>query len=235
MSKHNQYLKFEYNKNFDQVTVLTQADVDFIGDRLNNVTHLPNPLAFEPVDKIPSKKNTIIAVGRLDAGYCKGFDVLIRALGLCKKSDWKLQIIGSGSPSSTEKYKSLAKECGVIDQTEFLGFLDNPVQAYRDAAIFVLSSRYEGFGMVLIEAMSQGCACIACDYKGRQKEIINDDKYGLLCSPDDPEDLAKCINLMIEDEAYRKEVQENAPLRAKYYSLENIMNRWDDIFDKIGI
>ena len=58
------------------------------------------------------------------------------------------------------------------DSVEFLGFKKDVEKLYQDASIFVLSSRYEGFGLVLIEAMSQGCACIACDYKGRQREII---------------------------------------------------------------
>lgn len=232
MSKNGSFLKFEYSKRFEQVTVLTQADKIFIGDRLDNVDVLPNPLAFEPVQSVPKKKNTIIAVGRLDAGHYKGFDILIKAFGKSKHSGWILQIAGGGSRESFEKYKKLAEQCGVKNDVEFLGFVDDPLSLYRDSSIFVLSSRYEGFGMVLIEAMSQGCACIACDYKGRQKEIITNEKEGMLCPTDNVDALAECIERMILDTNYREMVQINAPKRAAFYSLDNIMERWCVIFKK---
>ena len=96
-----------------------------------------------------------------------------------------------------------------------------------------MSSRYEGFGLVLIEAMSQGCACIACDYKGRQCEIIQNDSQGLCCEPDDVDALAEAMRKMITDDEYRESIRNNAVERSKYYSLDNIMGKWEDLLSKV--
>ena len=114
----------------------------------------------------------------------------------------------------------------------------------------MLSSRYEGFGLVLIEAMSQGCACVACDYKGRQREILNPSsalpegegepnrkieitENGILCEPDDVEALASALKKMMKDENYQKQVQQNAVERSKFYDIEHTMNRWEEYLEKI--
>ena len=107
------------------------------------------------------------------------------------------------------------------------------LKLYQKASIFVLSSRYEGFGLVLIEAMSQGCACIACDYKGRQREIIQNDSQGLCCEPDDVDALAEAMRKMMTDDQYRESVRKNAVERSKYYSLENTIQRWEKLLDKV--
>lgn len=234
MTKKTKWLKFKFNKRFDAVTVLTQADKDVIGDRLSNVFVLPNPLAFKPVDDINEKKKIVLAMGRLDAGHYKGFDVLIKAFGMTS-NDWSLQIAGGGRPESLEKYQKLAKECGVEKQVNFLGFVSNPITLFQRASIFVLSSRYEGFGLVLIEAMSQGCACIACDYKGRQREIISSDEQGLICMPDDVEGLASCLEKVMNDDNYRLRIQKKGIERSKDYQLEHIMQRWEVVLQSIGM
>lgn len=238
MPAHTAKGKFETNRIFDHVTVLTQADMDVIGDRLSNVSVLPNPLTFTPVSKVPSKEKIILASGRLDAWEYKGFDILIKAfVPICKQNgDWKLQIAGTGKAESLNFLKNLAKTEGIPDaQIEFLGFCDNIQALYQRSSIFVLSSRYEGFGMVLIEAMSQGCACIACDYKGRQSEIVTDDSQGITCAVEDVGALAASMERMIEDDAYRMQCQRNAIERSKYYSLDNTMDRWEEIFKKMNL
>ena len=235
MPNKTHWLKFEFSKKFDHYTVLTEADKKVIGDKLNNVSVLPNPLAFTPVVDVPSKKRIVLAMGRLDAGHSKGFDILIKAFGMSNHSGWTLQIAGGGSKESLDIYTKLAEECGVRESVEFLGFLDNPIQAYRDAGIFCLSSRYEGFGLVVTEAMSQGCACVVCDYKGRQREIIRNESEGLICEPDNPQSLAVCLERMMQDDKYRKAVQHNSPMRAADYSIDKIMDKWDVIFKKLGL
>lgn len=230
--KYNKWKKICLNRTYNHVTVLTQADKDVIGDKLRHVTVMPNPLAFKPADEVPQKQNVILAVGRLDAGHYKGFDILIKAFGMVS-TDWSLQIAGSGTPASYEKYKKLAKECGVEKRVEFLGFVNNPISLYQKASIFVLSSRYEGFGLVLIEAMSQGCACVACDYKGRQKEIITSPKQGLICEVENVEALATALIKMIGDEEWRDTVRHYAIERSKDFTFDKIADRWENIFRNI--
>ena len=263
MSFWERFYKFRISKVFKRVTVLTEADKQVIGGRLKNVVVMPNPLAITPTETVPPKKNIILAAGRVDNWHVKGFDLLIRAWARVVtsstehqvskdsiSSQWRLQIAGVWRGPKTREYlDGIAKECGVLDQIEYLGFVDDMRSLYKDASIFVLSSRYEGFGLVLIEAMSQGCACVACDYKGRQREIIEElkdgrieelksgsyeeCKNGILCSPDDVEALADGIKRMMEDEEYRKDVQRNSVERSKAYSVDQVVQRWENLFDQI--
>jgi len=238
LTKKEEYLKFELNKKMDLVTVLTQADMDYIGNRLSNVYVLPNPLTLTPIKDISCKENIILAAGRLDDWHCKGFDLLIKAWGniASLNPDWKLLIAGAGRKSSLQKLRAMvAKENISETQIEFLGFCNDMQSIYRKSSIFILSSRYEGFGMVLTEAMSQGCACIACDYKGRQKEIITSENEGIICPTDDYESLALNLNRMISDKKYRTKVQYQSPQRASVYSLDNIMKHWDIIFQELNL
>lgn len=237
MSRTVEFDKFHKNKIYDIVTVLTQADKDFIGDRLKNVVVLPNPLAFEPTDvsMLNNKKKIILAAGRLNVWHTKGFDNLIEAWGLIntKYPDWKLKIIGSGKDKDYEYLNNLAKENGVKGSLELAGFINDPMHCYQEASVFVLSSRYEGFGMVLIEAMSQGCACVACDYNGRQSEIITSENEGIVCPPDDYQTLAKAIDMVLSDDELRRRIQKGAIERSKYFSVENTTKRWEVIFKEL--
>lgn len=238
MSRSVKFDKFQKNKIYDKVTVLTQADKDFIDGRLKNVVVLPNPLAFAPIDpsKLEGKKKIILAAGRLNVWHTKGFDNLIRAWGLIhtKYPDWKLKIIGSGKDKDYEYLNNLAEQNGVENAMELVGFIEDPVPCYQEASVFVLSSRYEGFGMVLIEAMSQGCACVACDYIGRQSEIITNESEGLVCPADDYNTLAMAIDKVISDEDLRHKMQKGAIERSKYYSVENTTKRWEEIFKDLS-
>lgn len=263
MSKKEWILKYVVNKVFRIVTLLTKADALFIGKRINNTVVMPNPLALEPIFSIAHSNNVILAAGRLDDWHYKGFDVLIRAWALVngklridngqlsyKGESWKLQIAGTGSEESQNYLKQLCKENGVEDSVEFLGFRKDVEKLYQDASIFVLSSRYEAFGLVLIEAMSQGCACVACDYKGRQREILSPTltlpegegktsqgievcENGILCEPDDVESLAAGLRKMIEDDEYRESVRAKAIERSKYYSIENTVDRWELLLNQV--
>ena len=118
-------------------------------------------------------------------------------------------------------------------QFQLLGFKENIIDVYREAAIFVLSSRYEAFGLVLLEAMSQGCACIACDYKGRQHEIIRHENEGLLCMPEQVDDLVTKLNTVLTDIAYREKLQKNAIEASKRFLPNKIIDKWEKLLFEI--
>lgn len=246
------FFKFYANKIYRSVTVLTEADKKVIGKRLKNVVVMPNPLTLEPANDVPKKKKIILAAGRLAAWEVKGFDVLIKAWGTIAKKypDWTLQIAGQGEKDDEQRLLDWAADCDAGKQFKLLGFCNNVKDLYSESEIFVLSSRYEGFGLVLIEAMSQGCACVACDYKGRQREILNPSsalpegegepnrkieitENGVLCEPENIDALAEGIEKMICDEEYRRITQWNAIKRSKYYSLESTIDRWESMLNKI--
>jgi glycosyltransferase involved in cell wall biosynthesis len=272
--------KFWINKIYNHITVLTEADKNVIGNRFKNVTVMPNPLCVKPVDKVPPKEKTVLAVGRINGWNVKGFDILIKSWKRIQDlndnvnnddnlRDWWLKIAGDGKKESFKYLMNLLPDGewvfndNVNDndnksavwrsekyRIEFLGFRKDIEEMYKKSSIFVLSSRYEGFGLVLIEAMSQGCAPVACDYKGRQREILNPSsalpegegepnrkieitENGILCEPDDVEALASALKKMMEDEKYREQAQRMAVERSHYYTLENIITKWENLLNKI--
>lgn len=209
--------KFCINKLYKHITVLTEADKKVIGNRLKNVTVMPNPLLLKPVEEIPPKENDVLAAGRVDSWHYKGFDTLICAWyklvvssSMIKDSSWWLKIAGAGKQESFEYLMNLLPDGNWIHNEddnenenwlwrtekyhiEFLGFQKDMESLYKKSEIFVLSSRYEGFGLVLIEAMSQGCAPVACDFKGRQREILKETHPSPPCLGRDPNS-AECNN-----------------------------------------
>ena len=227
-------LKFTLNHNYQHITVLTEADKRIIDHLFNNVTVLPNPLAYQPADVLPPKEKIILAAGRLDVWEVKGFDLLIKVWNKIANQfpDWKLCIAGQDGDNARHYLESLVNKDIRTKQVEFLGFCEDLLPIYRKSSIFVLSSRYEGFGLVLIEAMSQGCAPIACNYKGRQGEIITSEEEGILCPVNDGFALADALKKMISDDNYRCKVQKQAVERSTYYSLDKTMDRWDYIFKR---
>ena len=259
------FYKFYFCKFYSCLTVLAESDKKLISNKLKNVAVMPNPLPLESASSNPPKQRVVLACGRIDNWYCKGFDVLIRAWGrvigqlkidngkLSSNGEpWKLVIAGVWRNPETRTYlDGIAKECGVLDKIEYTGFVEDMQKLYAESSIFVLSSRYEGFGLVLIEAMSQGCACVACDYKGRQREIMSPEgqgskfnvqssnnkaelcETGILCGPDDVEALAEAMKKMIEDDEYRESVRAKAIERSKYYSIENTMDRWEALLKQV--
>ena len=261
-TKMQYFCKYYLNRIYTHVTVLTQSDKLLADKHLKRVTVMPNPLAIPTVSKseitdlFNKKENIILASGRLYDWHVKGFDILIKSFGLMMKdeslnikdSGWRLQISGVGSEEDVAFLKNLCKENGVGDSVDFLGFVSDVRSLYQKASVFVLSSRYEGFGLVLIEAMSQGCACVACDYKGRQMEImgltptlsrregespVEIQKCGILCEPNNVDDLASAISEMVKNESRRKELSINAVKRADFYSIEQTIDRWEELLNTV--
>ncbi|MGP1590643.1 MAG: glycosyltransferase family 4 protein [Prevotella sp.] len=225
------FAKFGLNKLYNNITVLTSADKDLIKNKFKNVYVMPNPLAFHAVTAPPKKEHTIIAAGRLEDWHYKGFDILIKAWAkICKDHPtWTLKIAGIGTEQQQEFILNLAKEANIKERIELLGFQEDLKSVFNKAAIFVLSSRYEGFGLVLIEAMSQGCACVAADYNGRQKEIITNNKNGITIEPDNIEELSNALTKLLIDDKFRQEVSEKAIERSHFYDVNHIAGKWEHL------
>ena len=267
--------KFHINKIYHHLTVLSERDCEVIGNRLKHVDVMPNPLCIEPVKDIPNKNKVVLAVARTDDWVYKGLDVLLKAWCMIQDSHiknqiemdpWWLVIAGKVTAESIDILTSMIPDGGEIKRflgedgqkswksdkyhIEFLGFKKDVKSLFFQSEIFVLSSRYEGFGLVLIEAMSQGCAPVACDYEGRQMEILSPShtslqrkkdsendiiltENGILCTPDNVEVLMKSLKMMMEDNDYRHRVQRNAVERSKFYDMYHTMNRWEKYLSHI--
>ena len=231
-------------------TVLTQADRLLLDQKYKtrkNIFVMPNPLTFVPISVSEGvltengttiqKEKVVLAAGRLDNWRYKGWDILINAAKILKplllEKNWKICIAGEGTEKTEQFLESLRKKAGVEECLEFIGYQTNMKELFQKASIFCLSSRSEGLPMVLIEAMSQGCASVACDNLGRTQEIITNESMGLLFETENVENLAQQLTKMIQDDDYRLNVQQNSIERSKYYSLEHIVDLWENLFEKI--
>ncbi|KAA1246948.1 glycosyltransferase family 4 protein [Aquimarina sp. RZ0] len=243
VSEHNNHLrnltkKAKFTKEFiykytDILTVLTTYDIDYYKKHKTNVMVMPNPCTFKSItDPNISREPVLLAVGNLDRYHHKGFDNLITIVHPILKDnpDWKLKIIGGGK---TDIIKELVNKNEINDQVEFVGFTNNVSDYMKSSEIFILSSRYEGLPMVLLEAMSQGMACVAYDCKTGPSDIINANVNGLLVEDQDINKMQVALRKLISDKELRNNLRNNSIKITEKYSLELIGNKWEEAISGI--
>lgn len=219
-------------RRFDKFVVLTNEDRGYWGN-LPNIEVIPNA-AMHVSDTYSDVMNKrVIAVGRLD--YQKGFDRLIQAWELVqhtgKFTDWKLDIFGQG------EWQEMLQQ--MIDKAELQNTvcLNRPTkqigEEYVKSDMLVMSSNYEGFPMVMIEAMACGLPVVSFDYKCGPKDIIQTGINGLLVPNGDIQALADAMMKVMEDEAYRKMLSLNARKVVDTYSEQAVMSQWIRLFTSI--
>lgn len=167
----------------------------------------------------------VVAVGRLVPQ--KGFDVLLRAFELVRREvDASLIVFGEGP--ERPRLGDLVNRHGLKDAVSLPGFIANPVSEIKAANLFVLSSRWEGFGNVIVEALGAGTPVVAVDCRSGPAEILDDGRYGRLAIPEDPYDLAKKILAELDEptpaEILRKRALDFSPafIARQYLSLLEI-------------
>lgn len=179
----------------EAVVVLTERDrqrwLEALQPR-STVTRIANPLPF-PFPNAPSPRQvkTVLAMGRLVKA--KGFDVLIRAWARIAAfaPDWRLVIRGEGE--ERQSLATLADDLGLSDCVRMPGICADVSAAYENASVFCLSSRYEGFGLVLIEAMAFGLPIVSTNCETGPREMLRCGDNALLVPVDDPEALAVAL------------------------------------------
>jgi len=217
---------------FDRFVVLTHEDRGYWGD-LKNLEVIPNAAQFIAEKHSEVSRKRVIAVGRLD--YQKGFDRLIRAWATVRlqgrHKDWQLDIFGQGEWQDmlhrTVAEMNLADTVQIHPPTPRIG------NEYANSAMLVMSSRYEGFPMVMIEAMACGLPVVSFDCQCGPKDIIEDGINGLLVPDGDIEGLAEAIEILMDDEAYRRRLSANARKVTEKYAEETIMRQWMRLFHSL--
>ena len=220
-------------RRFDKFVVLTYEDKGYWGD-LPNIKVIPNA-AMRLTDTCSDvSMHRVIAVGRLD--YQKGFDRLIEAWAIVQQHqlfhNWTLDIFGQGEWK--EMLQAKIKELDLQDfvtlhmPTQYIG------REYADSSILVMSSNYEGFPMVMIEAMACGLPVVSFDFKCGPKDIINHGVNGLLVHNGDIQGLAEAMMKLMEDNKLRKRMSEQAKKIIDTYSEETVMKQWIRLFESLA-
>ena len=216
-------------KRLDKFVVLTHEDFSF-WQGFTNIIVIPNPIYTYPNHGSSCTSKQVIAVGRYT--YQKGFDLLINTWILVKKRhpDWKLRIFGAGNPDA---YRRLACEKELDDVVFCEGATKDVYAKYDESSIFVLSSRYEGLPLVLIEAMSAGLPCVSFTCPCGPRDCIKDGEDGILVEAGNIEKLADGICQLIENESLRKQMGVTARCNAVRFQEKNIMHRWIELFESL--
>lgn len=216
------------------LTVLTERDKDEFYDRFMNQAHvLPNPLDENMLftnSSIRKKNNIILAIGNIDRWNIKGFDNLLKIFSSIanKYTSWNLHIAGDGDPNFLN---SLVDNYHLKQRVLFLGEVKNIQQIMLRSSIFVLTSRFEGLPMALIEAMSQGMPCISFDCFTGPGEIITNMVDGILVSDQDNDEFTNKLCLLIEDESLQKRLGLNAINTSKKYNMDYIFPKWQNLIE----
>lgn len=213
----------------DQVVVLTERDrqrwIEALRPR-SEVVCIPNPLPFPmPASPAPRADRQVLAMGRLVAA--KGFDVLLRAWGkvVVQAPEWKLVIHGEGE--ERDALAALVDQLGLGNTVSMPGISHDAALAYARASVFCLSSRYEGFGLVLIEAMAFGLPLVSTDCETGPRELLTPGQDALVVPTDDADALADALLRVIRQPEEASRLGAAARQKAEAFALERIARRWD--------
>ncbi|MGL5981179.1 MAG: glycosyltransferase family 4 protein [Phocaeicola sp.] len=217
-------------KKLDFFVVLTKRDQALWREiALHKIDTISNPLPFYIESRADCTAKSVVIVAR----YCheKGFDRLFPAWKkVCEKHpDWTLHIYGDDGPDIRKEIESYGIEpyCKLYPPTEQIE------KELVKHSIFVLSSRFEGFGMVLCEAMACGIPCVAFNCHYGPSEIIRHNEDGLLIEDGNREELAKGIITLIENETLRKQFGAQAHKNIERYHITKIGKEWEALFYKL--
>lgn len=213
------------------LVVLTQHDVES-WKGIIEPTVIPNSLSFYPPESSTCENKLIISIGRLSEQ--KGYDKLLDAwkIVIRKHPDWKIHIYGQGEWEN--RLKGEIEKHGLTESFILKTPVSNIMDKYLESSMYVLSSRFEGFGLVLIEAMACGLPCVSFDCPNGPHDIIRDKEDGILVKNGDIQALADEICYLIEHPSERKLMGENAKRNVRRYLPDHVMEQWKSYLETLA-
>ena len=214
----------------DKITFVTKADRQTFGLPQKSIT-IYNPALFESFNNIVERQKSIITIASYNRWYNKGLDVLMKAWAQIapQNPNWNLEIYGDKQDEQLHN-SFFTNKAERITMNDWCGNINKVLQT---KSIFVLASRFEGCPCSLIEAMSQGCACVVTDCDGGQKEIIEDGVDGLIAKNENVDDIAEKLQLLINDEILRRKLAACAIEKVKMFDKNAFFKQWDNLIDTV--
>ena len=214
-------------KKYDSIVTLTQEDQMRNWSHWKQVSVIPNPVQLSPLQS-SLESNRILAAGRLV--HQKNFSSLIRAFALVAKRypQWSLDIFGEGPERNN--LSSLINALGLSEVIHLKGLCSNIQEIMPDYSVFTLTSKFEGFALVLIEALSCGLPVVSYACPCGPRDIIEDGVNGFLVSPGDETALAERLCYLIENENLRRKMGGLAVEISKRFGVNIIVHQWMDLF-----
>lgn len=228
---YNCLRRFSYS-HLDAVVVLTQFDYDkFTFIKKNKLFIIPNMPYFTSAEQAALVAPRVIAFGRLSKE--KGFDFLIKAAVKMQKHipDWHLDIYGNGA--EYERLQALIQLLGVQDFVSIKGFSNCISEELLGSSIHVLTSRYEGFPLALLEAQTAGVPSVSFNCIAGPSDIITDGQDGFLLPVGDTDGIADKVIMLAKDYELRKRMGNAASKSSLRYSRDNIFLSWHNFFQQL--
>ena len=216
---------------YDKIVVLTHEDKELHWAGNNKVVVMPNPLTIKHSLQASLANKTVITAGRLVAQ--KNFVSLIRVWTIAHQAhpDWRLEIWGDGKLKAELQQQIVKGQ--LTDSVRLMGYTSDIISKFADASIFVCTSLFEGFGLVITEAMSCGLPAVSYACPCGPRDIITDGKDGFLVKPNGEQALAERINRLIEDEPLRQQMGRAAKEKSMSYSIDAITRQWMTLFSEL--
>lgn len=217
----------------DGIITLTREDKGYYRENIKikcPIEYIHNPIISLNKNYVyNSSSKVILSVGRLT--YQKGFDMLvdIANIVLSNHKDWKWIILGEGE--DRELLEEKIKEYGLEERLILKGNVSNVNEYYKNAGIFVLTSRYEGLPMTLLETKPYKLPIVSFDIKTGPKECIVNNENGYLVQAFDKKEMARKIEILMENDVLRKRFSNNALNDTKKFQLENVIKKWSRLLD----
>lgn len=236
---HRPALRKAIRRNYgklDALAVLTETDrasyQEVLSSASTRLVRIPNAVPILDGGTADASNNAVVAAGRL--GNQKGFDMLIRAFAAVKARhpDWRLRIYGSGQ--WRDRLQGMIANYGLTGHVALMGRAPNMGEEFARGSIFALSSRFEGFPMVLIEAMSKGLPVVAFDCPTGPAELVVTGENGVLVERGDVDGFAAALNDLVEDGDKRETCAVGARKTARDYELDVVCAQWDDLFNELA-
>lgn len=218
-------------KSYDAIVVLTEEDKTLNWKGWKNVYVIPNPLTKQYTSVSTLKNKVVVAVGRLVPQ--KNLASLIRVWRKVADvhPDWILQIWGNGSLH--DELENQIVEQKLYGKVMLMGYADDVMEKMSRASVFALSSSYEGFGLVIVEAMSVGVPVVSYACPAGPRDIIEDGADGFLVNNGDEDTFADKICYLIEHEEERARMGKMALAKSKKYDVDIIVKKWVDFFNEM--
>lgn len=214
----------------DRMVVLTEsARSDW--PELERVSLIPDPLPFTVTVPSSLTAKRVISIGRY--AYEKGNDLLLRAWAKVEKEcpDWTLDIYGMGD---RQPYRDMMRQMGIdYSRCRLHGSLADVSSEYLNSSVFALPSRFEGFGLVIIEAMACGLPVVSFDCENGPRNILTSGKNGFLVPCFDTDAYARQLVSLMKNDSLRQQVGLAAREASAVYSLADVARQWQQLFDKL--
>ena len=217
-------------RRLDRLVVLTEQDRS-AWTELDNVIAIPDPLSFTPKSTSNLTHKRVIAIGRYS--HEKGIDLLLEAWSHVEKhcEEWSLDVFGDGDRTA---YNDIISRLGIDrNRCRLNGRTADVESEYINSSVFVSSSRFEGFGLAIAEAMACGLPVVSFDCPWGPRSIITNDKDGILIENGNVYKLSEAILLLIGNEDMRRQLGSNASISVQRYNISTLCEQWQRLFDEV--